>query len=199
MPRPVCSQCLRPPKVCYCHTIHNISNQWPVYILQHPKESSHAIGTARIAQLSLEHCHTVVAATPEENTAFVELITKTQPLLVYPGEESRPVAELDKQALRPLLFLDGSWRKTRRMLHESSLLASLPRVSMPMPVSRYKIRKEPVPEAVSTVEAITEVLGLLEQDSDRYHPLLTTMDWIIAQQIDNMGQDIYRNNYGEKN
>ena len=198
MPRPVCALCLRPPKVCYCHTIKEISNHWPVYILQHPKESSHAIGTARIAQLTLQHCQTVVSDAPENDKDFLEQITLQQPYLVYPGEHSQAVAELDKEAIRPLLFLDGSWRKTRRMLHESALLASLPRVSMPMPVSRYKIRKEPVPEAVSTVEAIAEVLSALEQDSNKYQPLLHTMDWMIAQQIEQMGQLTYQKNYGDK-
>lgn len=199
MPRPLCQQCLRPPKVCYCHTITNIGNRWPIYILQHPKETSHAIGTARIAQLSLQDCQTVIAEVPENNQVFAEQITKTQPLLVYPGEQSQPVIELDKQAIRPLLFLDGSWRKTRRMLHESGLLANLPKITMPMPVSRYKIRKEPIPEAVSTVEAIAEVLSTLEGDKKKYQPLLNSMDWMIAQQIEQMGADTYQNNYTDKN
>ena len=199
MPRPLCQQCLRPPRVCYCHTITNIGNRWPVYILQHPKETSHAIGTARIAQLSLQHCQTVIAEVPEDNQLFAEQITQTQPLLVYPGKQSQPVIELDKQAIQPLLFLDGSWRKTRRMLHESDLLANLPKITMPMPVSRYKIRKEPIPEAVSTVEAIAEVLSTLEGDKKKYQPLLNSMDWMISQQIEQMGPDTYQNNYTDKN
>ncbi len=198
MPRPACQQCLRPPAVCYCHTIQTVCNQWPVYILQHPKEVSHAIGTARIAQLSLQVCETTIAETPEQQKAFEEQLIDTQPLLVYPGEYSQSVVELDKNTVRPLVFLDGSWRKTRRMLHESNLLASLPRITTPMPLSRYKIRKEPVPEAVSTVEAIVEVLGILEQDSDKFQPLLNTMDWMIAQQIEKMGETTFRNNYGDK-
>lgn len=199
MPRTICQHCLRPPRVCYCHTLTSISNEWPVYILQHPREASHAIGTARIAQLSLKNCQTVIATTPEEDKDFAEKIRQTRPWLVYPGEQSQPVAEVGQQAIRPLLFLDGSWRKTRRMLHESTLLANLPRISMPMPVSRYKIRKEPVPEAVSTVEAISEVLATLEQNNKKYQPLLSTMDWMIAQQIEQMGQTTYQNNYLDEN
>ncbi|ARN75278.1 tRNA-uridine aminocarboxypropyltransferase [Oceanicoccus sagamiensis] len=192
MSRLACQRCLRPPSVCYCHTLEVIDNQWPVYILQHPKEAKHAIGTARIAQLSLKQCQTLIAKKPGD----VELLmTNIQPLLVYPGDNSTAVNDIDPGTIQPLLFLDGSWRKTRRMLHESPWLAALPRISMVLPASRYKIRKEPHPTAVSTVEAIAGVLAALERDTQKYQPLLTTMDWMIAQQIMQMGDKTYQKNY----
>ena len=196
MKRPVCSDCLRPVKVCYCHTIVGVDNRWPVHILQHPTETKHAIGTARIVALSLTQCNLQVGESLAELSLPAELATDQSPLLVYPGEDSMPLDRLDKKITRPLIFLDASWRKSRRMLFESAELRAIPKVSFqPANVSRYRIRKEPEGYALSTLEAIAHVLSYLEQDSDKYQSLLNSMDWMIEKQIELMGRDVFEKNY----
>ncbi|MEH6605035.1 MAG: tRNA-uridine aminocarboxypropyltransferase [Pseudomonadales bacterium] len=196
MPRPLCPQCARPLSVCFCHTVQLIQNQWPVLILQHPGEARRAIGTAKIAQLSLTDCQTEIGEIPASDGVLLERIEQQQPYLVYPDENSLSLEDISNEPIRPLLFLDGTWRKTKRMLFESPILAQLPKVGFsPQHISRYRIRKEPTDEAISTIEAIAFVLQTLEQAPDKYQGLLTTMDWIIDQQIKAMGQELYERNY----
>jgi len=134
-----------------------VDNRWPVHILQHPTETKHAIGTARIVALSLTQCNLQVGESLAELSLPAELATDQSPLLVYPGEDSMPLDRLDKKITRPLIFLDASWRKSRRMLFESAELRAIPKVSFqPANVSRYRIRKEPDSHALSTLEAIAQ-------------------------------------------
>lgn len=180
-----CERCNRPVQLCYCALITPVENTWPVHILQHPLESRHALGTARIASLGLANC-TLTQDSPHTDGA----------VLIYPGKDALPLSALAGQSPRPLVFIDATWRKSRRMLLESPELAALPRYALDAPApSRYRIRKEPAPDAQSTLEAIVLTLGLLEGAEDRYHPLLSVMDTLIEQQIKRMGQETFSRNY----
>ncbi len=202
MKRSTCTQCHRPQVACYCHTLIYIKNRWPIHILQHPNESKHAIGTARIAQLSLDNCrtHLALANNFAENGELKQLIANTNPLLIYPGEESIPIEKINKLETRSLIFLDGSWRKTRRMIYEIPELQFLPTISFtPTSPSRYRIRKEPNENSISTLEAIVTVLSELENDHRKYLPLLKTMDQMIDKQIEFIGKEKYEKNYAQRN
>lgn len=188
-----CERCERPQALCYCSQIQTIDNLWPVHILQHPLESRHALGTARIAHLGLSRC----TLTKSEHFSAV---APANFALIYPGDDSLPLSTLQDQSPRPLLFLDATWRKSRRMLFESPILAALPRYALESPPpSRYLIRREPTANTLSTLEAIVYTLTRLEHDHDKYLPLLQIMDGLIERHIDFMGQDIFVKNYGAKN
>jgi len=202
MKRLACSICLRALPVCICAALpaQPIANRWPLHILQHRQEQGHALNTALIASLGLLQCdmHLVTDA-PVETTLPTDLKSELdQALLIYPGLESTDVAQLDinEVPLRPLLLLDASWRKSRRMLLASHWLQSLPRISFVMTEpSRYRIRKEPEPGYCSSLEALCAVLGSLEQDQEKYKPLLHSMDVMIKQQIEQMGKATFCRNY----
>lgn len=172
-----------------------IYSVWPVKILQHPHEAKHALGTARIAALCLQTCELAIA-TEQASETFIG--AEENPVLVYPGPDSLPLDTLQGSPARPLLFLDATWRKSRRMLLESPALAQLPRYSLPNPpISRYRIRREPMPEALSTLEAIVHSLALLEGDLEKFEPLLRIMDALVDEQIAQMGQEVYERNYNQ--
>lgn len=183
-------------KVCYCHTLEKVDNDWPIHILQHSAESKHAIGTARIAVLSLSQCQLQVGDRFDDADLSTWLSHESSPVLVYPGEDSEDLSLFSKQSPRPLVFLDASWRKSRRMLHESPALMQLPKVSFqPKQVSRYRIRKAPERHALSTLEAIVYALSFLENEEEKYHSLLRSMDWMIEKQIEIMGREVFEKNY----
>ena len=196
MSRITCQQCHRPLSACFCHRLTKVDNAWPVHILQHKKEAKHALGTAIIAQLSLQHCQLLTAGNSPCQQKLERLISEQQPLLIYPGNDSQSLSEVVGQTLRPLIFIDSTWRKSKRMLLESPQLQSLPKVSFkPAQPSRYQIRKASNASARSTLEAIVTVLSALEKDSEKYQPLLATMDWMIQQQIEKMGEETFARNY----
>jgi len=185
--------------ICFCHCLSQIDNEWPVWLLQHHKEKKHAIGTAKIAELSLSNCLTFDDRFAKKQNVFVNALEVSQPLLVYPGKNAINVAVLSNLETRPLLFLDGSWRKTRKLFYTYPQLENLTRIAFtPEKESRYRIRKEPDEKSVSTLEAIVSVLSTLENNEEKYQTMLGTMDWMINKQIEYMGEETYKKNYQNK-
>ena len=85
-------------------------------------------------------------------------------------------------ALR-LVVLDGTWRKSRKMLYLNPALQALPRLALQgMPESHYRIRKAHAPDQLSTLEAAAYALMRLDGGQPRYQPLLAAFDGFVAQQ-----------------
>ena len=62
------------------------------------------------------------------------------------------------QALR-LVVLDGTWRKSRKMLYRNPGLQQLPRLALQdLPPGRYAIRKAQAPDQLSSFEAAARKL-----------------------------------------
>jgi hypothetical protein len=184
--------------VCYCSQILcQQNNRWPVYIVQDIQETNHAIGTARIAALSLTHCSlTLLNPDQRQYSTDMDELQLLQPVLIYPGDKACDVSELANVPVAPLLFIDASWRRSRKIMHALPWLADLPRYAFkPSIQSRYRIRQQPTQSALSTLEAIVCVLQTLETEPERFDRLLDTMDWVINQQIKYMGDDTWRSNY----
>ena len=198
--RPVCPDCLRPQQTCICRWITPTEHAVEVLILQHPLEVAHAKGSARLLHLSLPRSRMVVGETFEEPVLRKLLYApfphrqdcgarSAQPILLYPatpGSAEPPI--LDEAALREpenirLVILDGTWRKSRKMLYSNPLLQQLPRLPLlQMPASRYAIRKAHAPDQLSTLEACCHALIQLERNEERYRPLLEAFNGFVVQQ-----------------
>lgn len=176
-------------------------------VLQHPLEVANAKGSARLLQLSLARSRLLtgeVFATP----ALQSLLTvpfqpqagagvhhPKQAILLYPdtaedkalGLAAAPVlspAWLRAPSQLRLIVLDGTWRKSRKMLYLNPLLQQLPRLALrDMPASHYLIRKAHRPDQLSTLEATCAALAQLEGSVAPFAPLLAAFDGFVAQQL----------------
>lgn len=196
MPRLQCPRCSRPLEHCLCALIAPVASRTRVLILQHPSEVKHALNTARLAALGLPNAELRVGETFED---LPELLAQPgyQACLLFPGEGSQPLAGLSAQAQQQMLLVvpDGTWRKARKLLHCNPLLAALPRVTLPTGLaSRYRLRKAPMPGALSTIEAIVSALEIIEAPQ-RFDALLRPFDALIEGQIAAMGEPTYRRNH----
>lgn len=82
-----------------------------------------------------------------------------------------------------LIVLDGTWRKSRKMLALNPLLQRLPQLALHNPPgSHYTIRKAHRPDQLSTFEATCLALMQLEKDGGKYQPLLDAFDGFVKQQ-----------------
>lgn len=193
MSRPQCPRCQRPLSHCLCALIPSLANRTRVLILQHPSETGHALNTARLAALGLTNAELRVGESFED----LPVDDGTASYLLFPGEGAVPLMELAKR-VEPLRLIvpDGTWRKARKLLHLNPRLAVLSRVALPVGLmSRYRLRKAPMPGALSTLEAIVTALNALE-GAGRFDPLLRPFEALIAAQIDAMGMDVFQRNHG---
>ena len=172
--------------------------------MQHPLEVAKVKGSARLLHLSLPHSRLVTGEVFTESALQALLTAPLAPqaavqrprraILLYPdapqdqalGVSVPPVLArtllCDPASLR-LIVLDGTWRKSRKMLYRNPLLQQLPRLPLrDMPASRYLIRKAHQPDQLSTLEATCAALTQLEGRGERFVPLLTAFDGFVAQQ-----------------
>lgn len=198
MPRPQCPSCTRPAERCLCALIPCLASRTRVLILQHPSEVRHALNTARLAALGLSNAELLVGEIFESLAALLQ-----QPgyraCLLFPGEQAQSVMEFAGQHNElPLLLVvpDGTWRKARKLLHLNPLLADLPRVVLPAGLqSRYRLRKAPMPGALSTIEAIVTALNTVEAPAC-FDALLKPFEVLIEGQIEAMGEQTFQRNHG---
>lgn len=195
MPRAVCFKCNRALKVCLCPWITPINNRVTLGILQHPSEVAQVKGTAKIAELSFQNAAVWVGESLDNLPELQAWLQEPSPVfLLYPeiNGQAEPCSffEIDEiiQSFKfeeiKVLVLDGTWRKTHKMMMLNSALRALNRVVLsPTTPSNYRIRKQKSADTLSTIEAIYELYSQLEGCSQRYQPLLTAFDAMQAQQL----------------
>jgi len=197
MSRAQCSRCERPLSHCLCALIPQLPSRTRVLILQHPQESRHALNTARLAALGLTNCKLHCAEHFDDLESLLS-DARWHSCLLFPSEQSVPVAEFAADhADRPLQLVvpDGTWRKVRRLLHLNPLLMALPLVTLAtLPPTRYRLRKAPMVDSLSTIEAITQALEELE-GAGRFSQLLKPFEALIEGQIAAMGPETYQRNH----
>ena len=192
-PRKRCPTCLRPHSACICAWVTPLAHQAEVLILQHPLEVDHAKGSARLLHLSLPHSKLVVGEVFDD-TVLRGLLTAPwqaaagaapRAVLLYPETDDGTSASLDPAwlhhpALIRLVVIDGTWRKSRKMLHQNPLLQQLPRLALhDLPASHYHVRQAHRPNQRSTLEATCAALAQLEGDAQRFAPLLAAFDRFV--------------------
>jgi len=208
MTRLSCAVCLRPQSSCICQWITPLAHRVEVVVLQHPLEVTHAKGSARLLHLSLPHSvlavgevfadaqlQALISAPLDAHTlAHPATFQPKYTILLYPDSPQHQTLGLpappalaaerlrDPSQLR-LIVLDGTWRKSRKMLYLNPLLHALPRLALrDMPASGYRIRKAHKPDQLSTLEATCAALAQLEGNAEPFAPLLAAFDGFVAQQ-----------------
>jgi len=195
--RPSCPACLRARGACICHHACALTSRADLLILQHPLEVRNAKNSARLLHLSLPGSTLAVgeAFEPGMLASLLHAGGRT-PLLLYPdtpGDAALGVAPPPAFDAGPLahperlrlVVLDGTWRKSRKMLYVNPLLQGLPRLALSdVPPSAYRIRKAHAAHQLSTLEAAALALARLEGDPGWSAPLLAAFDGFVQQQAD---------------
>lgn len=176
-------------------------------------EVHQAKGSARLLHLSLSRSRLVVGEIFDEATLHALLFEPfsfasdgasdndpplpVRPLLLYPADDVAsddaassartdvisPSANATDVIRHRLVVLDGTWRKSRKMLHLNPLLQHLPRFALNHPpASHYAIRKAHRPDQLSTYEATCNALMQLDGDAEKYRQLLEAFDGFVVQQ-----------------
>ncbi len=188
-----------------------MQHQVEVLILQHPLEVGNAKGSARLLHLSLPGSQLLTGEVFADQALLgvtsqpqIEVPHARHTLLLYPDTPNDTLTDKaltlaappllppgwlrDPSHLR-LIVLDGTWRKSRKMLYLNPLLQRLPRLSLQdVPASNYRIRKAHRPDQLSTLEATCAALMQLEGSVERFQPLLTAFDGFVNQQWGYLGR-----------
>ncbi len=148
--------------------------------LMHPYEHKRVkANTGRLTHLCLRESELHLGIGFDEHKGVQVLINdpKNYPVLLYPSREAVDLSTVQKQdpqlstvraqleTRRLVVFLlDATWRKVRPMLRLSPSLQRLPRIMFSHAApSRYRIKRQPEPGCLSTLEATHELLVALDR------------------------------------
>lgn len=182
---PRCVRCFRPPAMCLCANLPTVPTRTRVLVLQHPHEQRHPFGTARFVKLCMPNAEVHVARPGFDGVLDCEFAVPPGTAVLYPHPDARDLAELPpSEHPRALLVLDGTWGHAKALYRDNPWLRSLPHVRFtPAAPSRYRIRKEPRDDYVSTLEAIVAALQIVEPTTTGTAELLAAFDRMIDAQI----------------
>ena len=170
---------------CICAQCAPVDNRTFVHVLQHPRERFHPFGTARIVELTLSRVAVHVAFGRTQQDVHHPIALPDDAVLLYPRPDAVDLHALPPQDRpRNLVVLDGTWRQARQLYRDNPWLARLPCVRIdPAEPSRYRIRKEPAPHCLSTVESTALALQALEPETEGLQRLSRAFEAMIDQQI----------------
>lgn len=182
----MCRRCGRPEAVCLCPHLPAIATRTRVVILQHPRESTVAIGTARIAELGLVNSERHVGVDFDSDPRVQRALNdpSAPPILLYPGPNARDLSREPPPGPVTLVAIDGTWWQAEKIYKRNPRLRALPCYSLdPSTPSRYRIRREPAAHCVSTIEALVLALSCLERDATEVSALLAPFDAMVEKQL----------------
>jgi tRNA-uridine aminocarboxypropyltransferase len=178
-----------------------VKNRLFVLILQHPQERRQALSTA--ASLAAELGNAAVAtglSWPNLTRALGRNADPRRWGVLYLGSaqpaaltQNEPVVALDRagaaladsarllRSLEGIVLLDGTWSQAKSLWWRNPWLLKLHRLVLnpPRPARYGKLRREPRPEALSTIEAAALVLRAAEAKPDAADALLAALDRLI--------------------
>lgn len=198
--RAVCPKCEYILQRCLCQFIKTINNQVRIIILMHPSEARHALGSVHIMAKSLQNMDLFVGENFDDHLELNSLIkTHGQSMaLMFPTQESLALNSTLEGKITHLIFIDGTWKKARKIFLLSKNLHSLPTYSLPAASeSLYKIRKTTVDNGLSTLEAASISLALVEKNLDTSSMVKSFLE-MIEFQIKKMGEETFLKNYKKK-
>lgn len=173
MERVYCTKCHRLEQLCLCSALPELDNQVELVFLQHPLEQKQIKGTAWLTHASLSRSRFIVGERFDDD-ALSFINDGKQTFLLYPEMEDRKIDCYTTKTVRErfslqncrVIILDGTWKKTRKMLFLNTILQQLPRIQIsPESPSSYHIRKQKNSDFLSTLEATKVLLTELEQTS----------------------------------
>lgn len=148
------------------------------------------IGTARMAHLALAGSRLLDGLAFDDDPRLADLFAADAAVsgsvaVLFPGPGARAIEDWSGPPPRKLVVLDGTWHQAAKLLRENPRLAALPRLAfVPDRPGRYRIRKEPRDECLSTIEAVGVVLSILEDDVALGETLLRPFDAMVEAQLE---------------
>ncbi len=171
--------------MCFCADVPQVHTKTRLVILQHPNERLHPFGTARMVDLALPNARIEVPLARNSGSLLSPLGVPPDAAVLFPHKTAVDLATLPVgERPNTLVVLDGTWSHAKRLYAHNPWLQGLRHVRLhPTEPSRYRIRREPRADFVSTLEAIVAALQILEPDTQGLDALVAAFTRMIDRQI----------------
>jgi DTW domain-containing protein YfiP len=159
--------------VCVCALLPSLPTRTRIILLLHQLEARKTTNTGHLAVRCLPNSsiawrgnidETTHGESSDQSTAPAWLAEATRPVLLFPAEDARPLGSfVGAEEPVTLIVPDGTWSQASRARKRVPGLAALPCAKLPDElVSTYRLRHDPRPGRLSTMQAIAHALEILE-------------------------------------
>jgi len=198
---PDCPRCGKPAALCVCADVVPEDNAIELLILQHPQEQDRMLGTARLTALHFKRATLKIGLSwPSLSKILGRSVDPQRWAILYLGSlnarELAPDADIvavgrkgevepnQRALLRSIegvILLDGSWSQAKALWWRNPWMLKCRRVILgPRAPSRYgRLRREPRPDGLSTIEAAAMLIGRLEQRSEVEAHLIASFERLL--------------------
>ncbi len=161
-----CAECRMLGGLCLCALVPRLETRTRVVLFIHRYEDRKPTNTGRLAARCLTNSEVIVRGEVAPPASVFAGPTGTRLLLLFPDADA-DATSLDQVApsSEPITLIvpDGTWRQAQRVRARVLGLREVPCVTLPPgPPSSYRLRSEPRPGGLATMEAIARALGILE-------------------------------------
>jgi DTW domain-containing protein YfiP len=131
----------------------------------HHREKWLTSNTAYFANLCLDNTKVIQRGLPDDEANYKELMSlRSEPLFLFPDEDSEVLTENFPQGDYHLIVPDGTWRQAKKFKRRIPEFKNIRTVKLPPSrPSRYLLRRQATVGGLSTFEAISRALALLER------------------------------------
>jgi len=168
--REKCYSCYRPKSSCMCEYINKIETNTKFVLLMHPKEFKKTKnGTGRFTHISLPNSSLFIGIDFNKHPLINEMINNLNNncFVLYPGLSSIKLNSVNIQEENKtniIFIIDSTWPCSKKILAVSKNISGLPKISFEhTKSSAFKIKTQPNPYCLSTIESTLCVLELLNQ------------------------------------
>lgn len=185
-----CLQCKIHKSLCFCDVIKPIETKTRVSIIMHHRETHLTSNTANLAQLVLPNCQISLRGLPDKpfSAESLGLNAEEYPIYLFPHEDAvfldQDFLDTHKDKKFHLIVPDGTWSQAVKFYRREPSLAGIQCVKLPAgEPGRYRLRKSSDENRLSTYEAITRALGILENSETLRNDMEFIFDTMVERVI----------------
>ena len=159
-----CPRCALHHSACPCGLLPRLPVKTRFIVVRHTREAHKSSNTARWAALLVPSVE-LLSWSGRPDAGQLGDVGRPGDWLLFPSEPASASSAASTARPERLVVLDGTWRQVRRMLRALPTLQALPRLAVPPRPARVGLRRAPSPGQLSTLEAISSAVALLESEA----------------------------------
>jgi DTW domain-containing protein len=167
-----CPDCRLHRPDCLCSELPVVPTRTRLVLVMHQSEAWKSSNTGRLALRCLPNSLIVAHGRLAPDACGERPIIAEPPypwqgadgpfVVLAPDADARPIDEWRGGDAVTLVVPDGTWGQAARARRRFPGLADLPTAIVPAGPARYRLRYDPNPERLGTMEAVARALGALE-------------------------------------
>ncbi len=178
---PRCAGCWLPRALCICADLPRLEVHTRLVVVMHRREAITSSNTGRLAVRCLAGATLRIRGDRADATPPAPRAAGRR-LALFPSPGARALHPGDAEGEPPVLLVpDGSWTQAKKLLRRDPEIRAAEPVTLPLPLppSRYSLRRRQREDGFCTLEAIAHALGLLESPAIEA-ALLATLDRFLT-------------------